>query len=53
MTMNSNCRVQPMTQTGLDRFAFAAILRMDDDFRAGFARAGGGRIGRAVIDHQT
>ena len=44
--------LEPMAQAGLDRFAFAAILRMDDDFGAGFARAVRGRVGRAVVDHQ-
>ena len=43
---------QPVAQTGLDRFAFPEILRMHDDFRAAFARARGGRVGRAVVDHK-
>ena len=44
--------LEPVAQAGLDRFAFAAILRMNDDFGARFARALRGRIGRAVIDHE-
>ena len=41
-----------MAKTGLDRFAFPAILRMHDHFRAALARALRGRVGRAVIDHE-
>ena len=44
--------LEPVTQARLDRFAFAAVLRMDDDFRSRISRGGRGRIGRAVIDHQ-
>src|SRR5438105_1748708 len=42
--------LEPMAQTSLDRFAFAAVLRMNDDFRAGFPRALRGFISRAVVN---
>ena len=44
---------EPVAQTGLDRFAFATILRMNDYFRAGHARVSAGLVGRAVIDHEN
>ena len=43
---------QPVAQTGLNRFPFPDIHRMDDDFCAAFARAGRGRVVRAVVDHK-
>src|SRR5438105_4795545 len=45
--------LQPMAQSSLDRLAFAAVLRMNDDFRAGFARALRRFISRAIIDNQN
>ncbi len=44
---------QPVPQPGLYRFTFSAILRMDDDFRATFAGAFGGPVGRTVVDHEN
>ena len=44
--------LQPVTQAGLDRLAFALVVLMHDHFRAGRARVGRGRIGRTVIDHE-
>jgi hypothetical protein len=43
---------QPVAQPAFDRFAFAAIYRMHDDFRAGRASPGGGGIGRSVVDDE-
>ncbi len=43
---------QPVAQAGLDRFPFPDIHRVHDDFRAAFARAGRGRVGRAVVNHE-
>ena len=43
---------QPVAQTGLNRFPFPDIHRVHDDFCAAFARAGRGRVARAVVDHQ-
>src|SRR6266446_4900358 len=45
--------IQPMTQACLDRFAFAGILRMDNDLRSRILRASRGCIWRAVINHQN
>ena len=44
--------IEPVTQARLDRFAFATILRMDNDFGSRISRGGRSGIGRAVIDHQ-
>ena len=41
-----------MRQSCLDRFAFAAVLIVNNDFRAGFSRALRGLIARTVIDHK-
>ena len=43
---------QPVAQAGLDRFPFPEIHRVHDDFRAAFARAGRGRVVRAVVNHE-
>jgi hypothetical protein len=45
--------LQPMAQSGFDRLAFAAILRMNDHFRAGFTRAIRRFISRTVVDNQN
>ena len=42
---------QPVAQSGLDRLPFPAVLGMNDNFGATFARLGRSRVGRAVIDH--
>src|ERR1051325_5990408 len=41
-----------MTQTGLDRFAFAAVLWMCDHFGASNPRFGPGGINRTVVNDQ-
>jgi hypothetical protein len=41
-----------MSQTGFDRFAFAAILFMNNHFGPGCTRAIRGFVGRAVIHDQ-
>src|SRR6266702_3478500 len=43
--------IQPVSQACLDRFAFAAVLAMDNNFSAGFARASCSVIARSIIDH--
>ena len=45
--------IQPMTQSGFNRLPFAAVLRMNDDLRAGFACAVRRLISRSVIDNQN
>ena len=45
--------LQPMTQTGLDRLAFAEILRMNNDLRAAFTGTRGGCIAGTVVDHKN
>ena len=42
----------PMSESCLNRFAFTAVLIVNKDFSAGFARAVCGLIARAVINHQ-
>src|SRR6266436_4376930 len=44
--------VQALSESCLDRFTFAAILLVNDDFSSGFACALGGGIARAVINHE-
>jgi hypothetical protein len=48
----SEIALEPVAQASLDRFAFAAVLRMDDHLRARLSRGFRGRVGRAVVDHQ-
>ncbi len=43
---------EPVSETCLDCFAFAAILIVNNDLGAGFPCALRGFIGRAVVDHQ-
>ncbi len=45
--------VEPVAQAGLDRFAFAAVLFVDNDFGPAVARGLRGRIGRTVIDDKN
>jgi len=45
--------LEPVTQSGFNRFAFALILFVNDHLRTGFARALGGFIGRSIIDHEN
>ena len=44
--------IQPVAQPGPDRFALPAVLRMNDHFRAGFARVRSSLIGRSIIDDE-
>src|SRR5205809_8022094 len=44
--------LQNVTQPGLDRLAFAAVLFVNDYFRAGFARVVRGFVDRSVIDNE-
>src|ERR1700730_11047784 len=42
-----------MAQPALDRLAFAAVLRMHDYLRSGFARTCGRLVVRAIIDDEN
>jgi hypothetical protein len=46
-------RGEPMPKAGFDRFAFAAILRVNDHLGARFAGALGSLVARAIIDNQN
>ena len=48
----SELPIQPVTKPGLDRLAFATILRMNNYFCAGFTRARRRLIVGAIIDDE-
>ena len=48
-----NLSIYPVAQTGFDRFAFAPVFWMDNDFRAGRARVFRRFVTRTVIDNQN
>jgi hypothetical protein len=43
--------IQPVSQACFYCFAFAAVLAMNNNLSAGFARAPGSVIARSIIDH--
>lgn len=49
----SKAEVEPVAQAGFDRFPFAAVLFVDNEFGASLARAFRGRVGRPIIDDEN
>src|ERR1017187_5200634 len=44
--------IEPVTQPRPDRLALPAVLRMNDHFRAGFARVRSSSIVRSIINYE-
>jgi hypothetical protein len=49
----SEAAIEPMAQTGFDRFAFAAILLVNNDICASITRGFRGRVGRSVVNDKN